>query len=1398
MDLNAFNREWDKTDQNGQVKLLDQVLTLPVREGIVPVMAGLTSFHFAVRNRAREILEIFQQRIAEAFESEVTVDAIIDSTLISVHVCEYIHANLSAQDMKLFLETLLEFDGRSPFYTWKLCQTDENGGKKLGLQALKVIASSVSDQGRLSLVRQYLAASPSLRREYAEPFIQMVRGISDQNAVIDFYAALFDHEVATDLFLENIKPALRDPNIFLAMALKSKKRPITERNQALKAAAILVEAINPTLILKLISGEKTNDLRNTTFKIVSQSPEGTYFQLTDTIIDALISLNPEKQAEILSKEENEARQREALEIFKAAVISRGKNFPLHVLIHKVIQGYPGLLPVMQNELSSLSRVALIFIREMAEDTTGKLFCNSPVQHALICGLICKRPERIISLLKQFKKHPTPRTRQGILRLMATLETRLRKEKEGIKEIFDPMIQRARRAKEKKENSGFFKSIFAISLAQKIESFKTNDPPDEILFEDELLASLDLSFSQFLTPATFHRCVIRGGVMSFSSFENCRFSETIFYRVKMEGARFYRVHFNNCIFIDVFGERAHFEKCQFVESSFFKSNFDSAIMRDAVFAGCLIAVTRFSRVEKAIPSPPPDKESADKEAIERETPPHMESEASLTRNDGMIENKMGQKGRQQGDEGEDFPGTDLSGATFVGSKIIYVSFEKAKLNRTDFSGVIGKFCRFSLHSLSTAETEYSDLAAKIFDLDTHVISPLLSIILQDTTLANSLNMLLFTELIHQGKRFFLQKNRYALTVAFDLFQPEQADLFELIPLLIHENIDLYKPSARSKQLAQLVYDATWVDRKKRRKRKEIPHGIAGYLPSAETEKIYWKYASDKYLDNEFGIIFKTHHHCAIEGLFTIGSIGSIAHTMGSDIDYWVCIRSVLFDDTMMRQLDEKLRAIESWAELQFKTEIHFFIVDIEDARRSIFGESDSESSGSAQGRLLKEEFYRTMIHVAGKLPFWVTLPSRVSKHYYHDLFIRTNPGMGSNSFIDFGDIHDIPTGEYFGASVWQMFKYLKSPFKSVLKMGLLERYIHEKRETRMLLCNQFKDHWMTPGLQFSLVKWDPYYILLKSLVAFYEKNINKKPFGALVQSCFFAKIGIHDEKELRKSAFGLKGILVEKCIHEWGWEKKDVFHAGNVKNWSFRATFNESLNIERFMVRTYNSVRDALGVSTEQDSLLTPRDRTVLGRKMFVQFHKESSKVKTVLLVSRKGLLSGMSLLYHQDGNKNPEWTLIHKWSDRDKGIEEVEKLKSASTIEEIAAWLIHNRLYSPETYIKLDPNPTHVRANDLRLLVRDMYHFFHREMKTEASGDDLFNKSVVRSLFVSLNFTAPRDAKMLTECCAIYRNSWGEMFCHAMTLPQGMKTPADVIYKLKRDLDWQTVPERYKMFRVQN
>ena len=66
--------------------------------------------------------------------------------------------------------------------------------------------------------------------------------------------------------------------------------------------------------------------------------------------------------------------------------------------------------------------------------------------------------------------------------------------------------------------------------------------------------------------------------------------------------------------------------------------------------------------------------------------------------------------------------------------------------------------------------------------------------------------------------------------------------------------------------------------------------------------------------------------------------------------------------------------KAWALVRFKIHVTFFLMDIFKARDNDFGGSTHESSGSAMARLLKEEFYRTMIHVAGRLPLWTALPT----------------------------------------------------------------------------------------------------------------------------------------------------------------------------------------------------------------------------------------------------------------------------------------------------------------------------------------------------------------------------------------------------------------------------------------
>ncbi|MBF0199911.1 MAG: class I adenylate cyclase [Desulfamplus sp.] len=1340
MKINSFNQEWSQADQNSQIEILERAAGIAPGEGIVPVMAGLLSANFSVRKKARTILDLYMERIELALNQKDKTRGVLDSTLLAAHVYRHVIENVSPHDMKTYFEILLDPRGRAPFYAWKLCQ-----GKMLSIQPLKLLPGWVSEHCRLALVTQYLSSRPSVKRKYADDFLKILKEVSSRQAVIYFYADLFDKEIPYDPFLDNIKLALRNPSEILTEEFRDNEKNTDERNRALKAVAMISEKMNPALLLKLITSKKLPEFKKTAFKIVERSPAGTYFQLTDSIIEALRDVNIKEDTD------------QAMDIFRAAVISRGNTFGLDMLIHRILEKAPALREHIQTELSGFSRVAMCFIQEMAEDPSGTCLQNSMVHHALICGTIRKRPERVIKMLQSLKIS-NPASKNAAIKLKKIIASRLNHEKQSIKEMFGQMLKDASDVKIKQEKTGFFKAIFSTTLGEKIESLKQSDSDHGFHFTNEYFENMDMSFNTFNSPAFVDNCIVRNTDISFSSFRSSDFSNTLFHGVKMVGTNFKDTCFEKCIFVDIIADEAQFERCSFTDSSFFRCSFVSASMTDSVMAGCNIAATHFSR----------------------------------------LKNSSGT------DAGK--PGTDLSGATFASSTLTQVHFEEAKLDNTDFAGAIGKFCRFSPHSLSKAETEHSNLGARIFDLSPRDIEEYLKTALADHSIANPWNMMLYTELIHRGKRLFLQKNRYAVTVAFDLFQPHQADLFELIPLLLHENIALCKPSARSANLTQIFFDPVWRDRQnKMRHPEEYPHGIAGYLPAGPAEKVFKKYKASGHIESD-GIIFIERRECAVEGLFTIGSIGSIAHTHGSDIDYWVCIQSVFFDHKKLALLNRKLKAIEIWAQEQFKTEIHFFIVDIEDARKSFFGESDSESSGSAQGRILKEEFYRTMIHVAGKLPFWVTLPSKVSKNYYHDLFIMTSPGPHSGDFIDFGDIHDIPAGEYFGASVWQMFKALKSPFKSVLKMGLLEKYIHEKKENRLLICNKFKDHWMNPGVQFRLIKSDPYYILIINLLEYYDRFINKKEFSKLVQFCFFSKLSITTKTDI-KTAFGLKGILIDMCRVEWGWEwgwedkdylsqtdSKHIRHAGRFKKWSYKEISSKSLEIEKFMAKTYNNVKNALGLSSGKDSLLTARDRTVLGRKMFVQFNRQQSKVNTVLLISRDGLSKGLTLVHSLDSKKNNIWTLMHRWKDNNLKQEHIEKILTAPTIEEIAAWLIHNSLCSDDAYIKLEPNPTHARVNDIKTLLKNMYEFFEPDMRDEITPDALFNGSRITSLFISINFTVPKTNKKIVEYTAVYRNSWGEMFCRFFKPDSPMEKNENVLLELKKELNLKVLPDRYKFF----
>ncbi|MCP4719436.1 MAG: adenylate cyclase, partial [Desulfobacteraceae bacterium] len=669
----------------------------------------------------------------------------------------------------------------------------------------------------------------------------------------------------------------------------------------------------------------------------------------------------------------------------------------------------------------------------------------------------------------------------------------------------------------------------------------------------------------------------------------------------------------------------------------------------------------------------------------------------------------------------FGNTQLSCACFAHSRISGVSFATAHINQADFSEVRARFSRFPSYARSVIRTEGIDYNDRHYQLGFNDLPHI------DKAIVSEINMLIFCEFIHYGETKFLNQNKLSLLTAFDIFKPSQADFFQVIPLLIHENFEFIDTGP--------IHSKT-------------PCGIADYMPSNQTVRICEKYTGK----NKFKVGRSVKP--LIEGLFTMGSVGSLAQTFESDIDYWVCINENLIDSYGLERLRKKLELLETMAWNQFKTRVTFFIVDILKAKNNDFGDSTQESSGSAQSRLLKEEFYRTMIHVAGKLPLWAVLPTTISLNYYNMILDRVGRFAKSHRYMDLGDIHAIPVNEYFGASIWQMFKWLKSPFKSVIKMALLEKYIHAYGK-ESLLCNQYKNEWMNSGTHLKLAQNDSYIILLKHLIDYYHQNKDTQSVNLLL-TCFFLKLEISKQGEINNTIFGLRKILLEKCLGTWGWDEKRLFEIGKYREWPYSSIQRLSSTIEQYMQVKFNGFKEQFVNQSRGGLMISNEDRKVLERKVDIVFLEKPYKIKRILLVSRGDRLFARLHLKHIPKSGTPGlWELLHK----DLKIHNDDSLAKANSIEEIGAWLINNHLYSSNSIVNLIPNPTVVTHEDIEKLFKAIYDFFNPYIKKQVHFNELRRgKPKIASLFISINFYAAKQQTSITDYCAIYINSWGEMY----------------------------------------
>ena len=360
---------------------------------------------------------------------------------------------------------------------------------------------------------------------------------------------------------------------------------------------------------------------------------------------------------------------------------------------------------------------------------------------------------------------------------------------------------------------------------------------------------------------------------------------------------------------------------------------------------------------------------------------------------------------------------------------------------------------------------------------------------------------------------------------------------------------------------------------------------------------------------------------------MGSVGTIGFTGDSDLDVWVCCAPAGHSSHGLSLYRRKVEEVEAWMAGHAGVEVHLFLQESARIRASDFGEADLEGCGSAMGALLKEEFYRTGILLAGKIPLWWLLPPGTSPEEHARRAAAAPAGQ-----VDLGPVARVPLGELFGAAIWQIVKSWKSPFKSALKMGLLEKAVRSGREVPPL-CELLEDEVRAGRSP------DPYQLLFDEVLAHYRSQGDAEAEDLLAR-CFYLKTGVRlDPAGLgRGRGDSPDETLMLEYVRSWGWGARRVRHLNGFADWKFEWVQGLAKEIDRFFLRTYQRIRVALEESGEVQRI-TDRDLTILGRKLQAAYRRAPHKVETLHLVGGAPAEASLTLYQETQPGEAP-WALF--------------------------------------------------------------------------------------------------------------------------------------------------------------
>lgn len=493
---------------------------------------------------------------------------------------------------------------------------------------------------------------------------------------------------------------------------------------------------------------------------------------------------------------------------------------------------------------------------------------------------------------------------------------------------------------------------------------------------------------------------------------------------------------------------------------------------------------------------------------------------------------------------------------------------------------------------------------------------------------------------------------------------------------------------------------------------------------------------------------------IELFAIMGSAGSIAYNEESDIDHWVCLDQNTAGINTVRKLKIKLGEIEKWIADNYNIETHFYVNDLTKIRDSIFDSDEDDISGKALGKILKDEFYRTSIILQGKTPFWWVVPAGTTDENYEKYFKVVQNSDYKDDFVDLGNLYFIKKDEFLGAGLFQILKSLGNPFKSIIKIGILEKYLLEEKK-EPLLCNILKAKVHEGNFDIHYI--DPYILMFNQVLDYYSGKTDEEPLALeVLKRCFYIKI---DPNLSVAAGNGKENYLTEKFAvmtdyaRKWNWLNLKLKQMDDFHNWDISALNKFWNNISKLILKTYKNILTSIETHNISQKF-TSEEIKYFSRRISSYFASGENRIKPAVSFNDNPIEKFLFIesISQEDGSIS--W-LLSKGFLSGSGSSKRSIIHKEPNLLAILAWISINRLFQKNiTRVEIKSRYHLLEQNFVRELLNELtLHFSPKKVNIK-------NKYFFHDPFPMLNYIIinlfVKYPKGIEDIYYLYYNSWGE------------------------------------------